>query len=149
MKRKQKNRCKDLGCSLKDYDKEWKKSAYKNHMKYPELFGIGFTQGQINHVRKMINNGYIFTSKEDYLSSKPERASLGRVKRSPHKDLPKKYNHWGEVPREERNEVLKKRSPTAGTLANWMGMKVDDVPEELLEIRLINHLISKEVRESP
>jgi hypothetical protein len=88
-----KRRCIELNCSEEDRVKRRWEEYSKNRIKYPEIKHL--SEGVQNVLRKKIDNGYIFTTYEQYKIDC--RSNVSKVRR--------KYDHGDVDFFEENNEV--------------------------------------------
>lgn len=129
-KRNREKRCKELGCDLKEYRKEYYKQIAISKTKLPHIKD----KKEYKYILRKIRQGYKFTIMEQYYidkeNTKVEKFLKMRKVDYPEckkvSDLPKEI--FNKCKNEYNNRVL-----TDGVVSNRMGLKISECPPELIE----------------
>jgi len=127
----QEKRCKELGCSLSDYRKAWKKQMWDKKTKHKEIYALNIPDSKKQTIIKKIRKGYKFTTYEAYIEYAKKELRKSLAARCIYDDLPKGYTIWKEVPYDIKKKIVNRRI-TDAKLANWIGVKVSQATREML-----------------
>lgn len=132
-----KKRCLELGCSIEDYEENWRKDLYQKLKKNPNIHGLGLSSGQINLLNKKIKNGYKFTTVEQYKIDC--RLNVSKCRR--------KYD-YGDMSFVTIKQSNQKRTEniTDSYLANIIGLSVSEVPKEILKTKRLIIKLKRELK---
>jgi len=147
--RKRRKRSKELGIEFDQYIhlcKWYKKHGIKRvrmrqlYESSPGLLDSRITKKERRTIRRWIRKGYKFTDydafKLDQLEVKKERS----VKKRKYHDLPSNYDFYSQVPKKELNKIKferRKNNPTKGTVANWLGLKSNEISDEVYKTKVL------------
>lgn len=122
--KKQKERCKELNCTIEEYSSIWKKSRGFNNFKYKYLKDVD--PAIRPYLVKRINKGYVFTTIDQYKKDRTHNRSMGRRKYD--------YDVIGAVTIKHRN-IMYSKILTDSVVCNRMGLKLEDVSKEMIETK--------------
>ncbi len=144
--RNRQKRCKELNCSIEDYRESYLKGMGSKHKKYPYLDNVCIPLKEVETIRKRIRKGYVFTSYDQYKKDQKTWVHERLKEKSKYNDLPDGYMAYKDLPTKLLKEVIGKREPTEGTLANWLGYKTGQLPKEVLDTKRLIVAINKEAK---
>lgn len=132
---RQKARCKELNCDLKDYEKRRWEEYSKKRIKYPEINHL--PTNVRTTLRRWIDKGYIFTTYEQYKLDCSLNISLNRRKYTYDKTkiVDKKLQN--------RSQII---NLTDAYIAYTMGFKVSEVPKEIIETKRLLIKLKRELK---
>lgn len=135
--RHRKKMCKEMNCSIDDYKENWTSRKNEARMNHPELKHLSSSIRQ--RIGKMIDNGYVFTTYEQY--KKEYRIKMGKSKR--------KYD-YGDVDflTEEMHNKSGIVNLTDAYVAMTMHQKVSEVPKELIETKRVILKLKREFKKA-
>jgi len=126
-----KKRCKELGCSIENYKKEYIKQMRSSKLKFKELVDIDYLE-RIT-ILKDVRNGYEFTTLNQYRIDKPifkeKNIRNGNLKRRKYH-----YKNKGKLSAYEVNQASI-NALTDARIALSLGFKVDELPKEIIETK--------------
>jgi hypothetical protein len=132
-----KKRCKELGCSLDEYESVYRAQRSLSKMKYTELIDIPTaSRGRI--IRRM-DNGYVFTTPEQYKIDWRKDISSAR----------RKYD-YGEVDFVTRKmaQAMQTKHLTKARLALGTNFSANDLPEDIYELKKTIILLKRELKQN-
>lgn len=132
--RRIKKRCKEMGCSVNDYEIYWKKQYTQTRTKYPEI--SDYPKSVRGTIQKRIRNGYKFTTYEKY--KRDCRINVSKARRK---------HDYGDVdfaPKEKlsRSGII---NLTDGYIAATLKSKVGDLPKEIIEVKRLIIKLKREL----
>tara|TARA_R110000868_G_scaffold166814_1_gene400969 strand:- start:2876 stop:3445 length:570 start_codon:yes stop_codon:yes gene_type:complete len=127
-----KKRCLEMNCEVLDYNKNWRKQYSDTRILFKEITYL--PQGVQNVVRRKIQNGYVFSTYEQYRIDC--RKNLSKVRR--------KYD-YGDLDFVPKGTQTGIKHLTDGYIALTMGLKVKEVPKEFIETRRLTILLKREL----
>lgn len=134
-KRRIKKRCNELSCDINEYRKKWKEQYSITRTKHPEIKHL--PAGVKNTLRKWIDNGYKFTTYEQFRLDCKKNTSKAR----------RKYN-YGDVdfvPKKTRNRsgII---NLTDSYIAYTLRVSVKDISKELIEQKRLILKLKREIK---
>ena len=127
-------RCKEMGCSIDEYEMYWQKYQRQKLTKHAEIKHL--PKSIKANLYKAISKGYKFTTYEKY--KKDCRINVSKARR--------KYD-YGDVdfvPQEEKNRCGIKNL-TDGYIAATLKSKVGDLPKEIIEVKRLIIKLKREL----
>lgn len=124
-KRKKEKRFKELKCTNENYKEAWIENMSFNKTKHKELYGI--KQSTKQHITKKIDNGYEFTTLDNYKEDVKENIRNSQIKH-------RKYNYSSDslLSKKEINEAQMEAISKA-IICNRFKIKANELPDELYE----------------
>lgn len=144
----------EKGMSLSEYQdwckwfmKEGLKSVYDQHVyKYKFLDDLGVSLREKRTIVKKILKGYNWQGIDQYRLDCLNLKIQTHKKRHKYNDLPSGYDFYYQLPKDLKNKILRKRKPTKGVIANWLGIKVDELDVETEKTKRLLHSISSFIK---
>jgi len=127
-------RCKEMGCSIDEYEFYWKKQYTETRTKYPEISHL--PKSVRCTIKKRIRNGYKFTTYEKYKTDC--RINVSKAKRK------YDYGNIDFAPQKQKNRcgII---NLTDGYVAATLNSKVGDLPKEIIETKRIILKLKREL----
>lgn len=128
-------RCEELGCTLNEYESIYRRQQRTSRMKYPELIDI--PEPKRVGIRRWIENGYAFTTVEQYELDWRKQRSRDR----------RKYD-YGDVDfvTSKLSNDMQIKNLTRGRLALGTNFSAKDMPEEVYQLKKTIILLKRELK---
>lgn len=117
--------CKQNGWDIKDYNKNYRNKIAFNKLKYKELDGI--KRSTRGHIRRKIDNGYVFTGMDNYIKDIEINRRKNALKMRKYD-----YGHENKLTQKERNDKSKEILLDS-FVCNRIKKKLGEVPQEIIQ----------------
>lgn len=136
-KRRVKKRCEEMGCHVKDYKVNWIEQMRMAKAKYPEIMHL--PEGVRKTIRKWIDNGYNFTTYEQYKVDCKKSMQERALKR-------RKYNYEkkGTLSDKDRNDMAHQMIAKS-RVALVLGLPTSELPDSIYRVVKTNLQIKREL----
>lgn len=134
-KKNRDKRCKELNCTIDEYKEKWIEQMSFSKLKYKYLKDVRATRK--HSIIKKIDNGYIFTTIEQYDKDCRINKSIAR----------RKYHYQSnEVLTQKEKNDKRKTILLDSVVCNMLGYKKGELPKEIIETKRLIFKINQEIK---